>query len=106
MSLSMGLRSWWESLIRPRAPRPTHLQLVMYTRSGCHLCESAWNELLEVQKRHGFELSAIDVDDDPELAASFGEVVPVITVNGKVYFRGGINRALLIRLIRAESRRR
>jgi hypothetical protein len=78
----------------------------MYTRSGCHLCEGAWIELLEVQKRHEFSLSAVDVDDDPELAARFGEEVPVITVNGKVRFRGGLNRALLIRLIRAEGRQR
>jgi glutaredoxin len=105
MGLSMGLFSWWQSLIRRRPPRPTHLQLVMYTRSGCHLCATAWIELLEAQKRHGFALSAIDVDSDPQLTARFGEEVPVITLNGKVRFRGGLNRALLIRLIRAEGRR-
>jgi glutaredoxin len=105
MGLSMGLSSWWQSLVRRRAPQPTHLQLVMYTRSGCHLCESAWIELLEAQKRHGFALSAVDVDDDPELAARFGDDVPVITLNGKVRFRGRLNRALLTRLIRAEERR-
>ena len=70
------------------------------------MCQSAWTELLEAQKRHGFALSAVDVDDDPNLAARFGEEVPVITLNGKVRFRGGLNRALLIRLIRAEGRQR
>ena len=77
----------------------------MYTRSGCHLCDTAWIELLEAQKRHGFALAAVDVDSDPQLTARFGEEVPVITLNGKVRFRGGLNRALLIRLIRAEGRR-
>jgi glutaredoxin len=101
----MRLSSWWQLLVRGRSARPAHLKLIMYTRSGCHLCEGAWIELLEAQKRHGFALSAVDVDNDPELAARFGEDVPVITVNDKVHFRGGLNRALLIRLIRAEGRR-
>src|SRR6266849_5169551 len=99
MGLSMGLSSWRRWLRRGRALPPTHIQLIMYTRSGCHLCETAWIELLEAQKRHAFALSAVDVDDDPQLAARFGEQVPVITINGKVRFRGGLNRTLLIRLI-------
>jgi glutaredoxin len=78
----------------------------MYTRSGCHLCETAWIELLEAEKRHGFALSAVDVDEDPELTARFGDEVPVITLNGKVRFRGGLNRALLNRLLDAERRQR
>lgn len=68
------------------------------------MCESAWIVLLEIQRRYQFALSAVDVDDDPELAARFGEEVPVITMNGKVRFRGGLNRALLIRLLCAEMR--
>jgi hypothetical protein len=76
----------------------------MYTRSGCHLCEIAWIELLKAQKHHGFALSAVDVDEDPKLTAQFGDEVPVITLNGKVRFRGGLNRALLNRLLGAEGR--
>lgn len=46
----------------------------------------------------------IDIDTDPELVARYDEQVPVVTVNGKERFRGGINRVLLNRLFRAESR--
>jgi hypothetical protein len=45
----------------------------------------------------------IDVDSDPELAAEFGESVPVVTVNGKVRFRGCVSPVLLDRLLRMEA---
>ena len=52
------------------------------------------------QSHRGFALEAVDVDTDPQLAARFGECVPVVTVNGKVRFRGKVNGVLLRRLLR------
>ena len=92
------LRSWW----RPR--RLQAVQVVMYTRQGCHLCEDAWRVLQEEQRRHGFQLQAVDVDADPELAARYGLCVPVVTVDGQVRFRGALNRVLLARLLRRQGR--
>jgi len=75
----------------------------MYTRRGCHLCDDAWAELEKAQRSHGFVLESQDVDDDPALAARFGDRVPVVTVNGEVRFRGGVNAVLLDRLLEAEA---
>jgi hypothetical protein len=61
--------------------------------------------LLEAQRSYGFGLTSIDIDCDPDLAARFGEEVPVVEVNGKIRFRGGLNRVLLARFIDAEKRR-
>jgi glutaredoxin len=83
----------------------SRLQVVMYTRQGCHLCEEAWTQLVRTRRRYGFVLEQIDVDGDPALAMRYGEVVPVVTVNGKVRFRGGINVVLLERLFVAETRK-
>jgi glutaredoxin len=80
------------------------VEVVMYTRRGCHLCEVAWECLQEARRRHGFALAARDVDADPALAAEYGDCVPVVTVNGKVRFRGAVNPVLLERLLRAEAR--
>ena len=86
---------------RRRRTEPT--RVVMYTRHGCHLCEEAWRLLEEVQGRYALELEAVDVDGDPELVRLHGERVPVVLVNGQERFRGGLNRALLERLLRAEG---
>jgi glutaredoxin len=74
----------------------------MYTRKGCHLCDIAWEILTRAQNQYGFLIETQDVDSDPVLAEQFGQVVPVVLVNGKVRFRGRINDVLLERLLEAE----
>src|SRR5262245_6506430 len=91
------LRKWWHGR---RTRRLEHVRVVMYTRQGCHLCEDA-RRLLECQQRqYGFALAAIDVDTDADLTARYGLEVPVVTVDGKVRFRGIVNEHLLERLLR------
>ena len=92
-------RTWF----RRRPPPAFHL--IMYTRQGCHLCEDAWRLLVDEQEKYGFTLEQTDVDSDDRLRAEFGEQVPVVTVNGQVRFRGGVNKVLLHRLLQAGTRR-
>jgi glutaredoxin len=75
----------------------------MYTRQGCHLCEAAWELLEDAQRRHGFSLEKVDIDTDPALVAEHGLHVPVVSVNGRVRFRGVVNAVLLRRLFDAEE---
>jgi hypothetical protein len=75
-------------------------RIVLFTRQGCHLCDHAWTFLVQEQKRVGFDLTVIDIDTDPVLAARHGLEVPVVTVNGQIRFRGQINRVLWQRLWR------
>ena len=77
----------------------------MYTRQGCHLCEDAWDILQTAQKKYAFRLQQIDVDTDAALAEQYGLLVPVVTVDGEVRFRGKVNAVLLHRLLRARSAR-
>jgi len=100
----MGLTGWWDWVRGRAAARLEGLRIEMYTRRGCHLCETAWEQLQAAQKHYGFVLTAVDVDGAPELAARYGECVPVVTVNGRVRFRGRVNPVLLARLLRAEAR--
>ncbi len=39
-------------------------------------------------QKHGFTLTAVDVDADPALAEQYGECVPVVAIDGKVRFPG------------------
>lgn len=88
----------WLTFWRP-GKRRTECNIVMYTRQGCHLCEQAWQQLQQARKRHGFALRQMDIDNDPELAREYAECVPVVTIDGKVRFRGSVNRVLLERLL-------
>ena len=46
----------------------------------------------------------VDIDADPGLRARYDTTVPVVAVDGKVRFKGVVNRVLLERLLWAESR--
>jgi glutaredoxin len=91
----------WRDWLRLGRKKPclADWRIVMYTRQGCHLCETAWGLLADEQRRHGFALEKVDVDTDPALAAEHGLHVPVVAVNGKVRFRGVVNPVLLRRLL-------
>jgi hypothetical protein len=80
------------------------VKVVLYTRRGCHLCEDAWQLLAAEQAAWGFALCSMDVDTDAALVAEHGDWVPVVAVNGRVRFRGRVNRVLLRRLLRALAR--
>jgi glutaredoxin len=103
--ISALLSRWFARWGRQPRPALEHLQFLLYTRRGCHLCENAWRRLQEAQRQYGFGLAEVDIDSDPELVARHGNQVPVVTVNGKVRFRGAVNDVLLARLLYAESTR-
>ena len=98
----------WRWPWKRRRPPPDlgHLEMILYTRVGCHLCETAWECLCRAQHRYRFAVTVVDVDTDPVLAARHGDSVPVVTVNGQVRFRGAVNPVLLARLLEAEAARR
>jgi glutaredoxin len=61
------------------------MNVVLYTRDGCHLCEEARETILALRDSdHGFELREIDIDADDELHARFLERIPVVEVDGEV----------------------
>lgn len=82
------------------------MTIVIYTRDGCHLCDDAHRLLIARQSRFDFELTSVDVDADPELAARFGDRVPVVVVDGRERFSGNVPPALLDRLLAGGGRLR
>jgi len=99
--ISWFFRWYWHRRLTGLA----HLRVVLYTRAGCHLCEAAWNFLDAEQRQYRFALESVDVDSEPELANRYGVEVPVVSVNGKIRFRGGVNPVLWKRLLRGEAAR-
>jgi len=74
------------------------MNIVVYTRDGCHLCDDA----IALLRRHGHEPQLIDIDTDPQLRERYNICVPVVEIDGKERFRGRINEVLLTRLLSAK----
>ena len=82
-----------------------HLTMTVYTRAGCGCCHKAIDLLKRYQGKHRFRIEEVDVDSDPALAARYGTAVPVVSIGGKVRFKGVVAPVLLERLLLAETGR-
>ena len=60
-------------------------RVLLYTRTGCHLCEGAREVVVQVASEAGADWAEVDIDAGPEapaLQARYGEFVPVVLVDG------------------------
>ncbi len=78
-------------------------RLVLYTRSGCHLCEIAKGKLDRARREEDFDLEEVDIDSDPELIARYGTRIPVVTVDGAFAFEHRVVLEDLLRWLRYDS---
>ena len=54
------------------------MQLTLYYREGCHLCEVMLQALRGLQSDMEFEVSLVDIDREPDLRQRYDEWVPVL----------------------------
>lgn len=52
--------------------------LVLYQRSGCHLCDDMRDELEQLRDEWAFSLALVDVDASEEMCSRYGHLVPVL----------------------------
>ena len=71
------------------------MDVILYTRTGCHLCDIA----LATLREHGLEPVLQDIDADDKLREQFDVCVPVVTIDGKIRFRGKVDPILLKRFL-------
>jgi glutaredoxin len=57
--------------------------VTIYSRHGCHLCESAIETLQSLQDELNFEIEIIYIDGDEKLEKLYGEQVPVTHIGGE-----------------------
>ena len=72
----------------------------LLTRAGCSLCEKAAARLAEVADDLGFAVTAIDVDaaaaaGDPTLRAEYGDLLPVVLLDGVQHSYWEVDEAAL-----------
>ncbi|HKJ28556.1 MAG TPA: DUF2085 domain-containing protein [Anaerolineales bacterium] len=56
------------------------LDVTFYTRKNCSLCDEAKELLDHLQAEIPHTLAVVDIDEDPDLVALYGEKVPVVAV--------------------------
>jgi glutaredoxin len=71
------------------------VQIDIYSRPGCHLCDDAKEIIERVQARFPFSLRVIDIETDPALEKAYGEQIPVVFINGNKAFKYFIDESEL-----------
>ncbi len=71
--------------------------LTVYLRRHCHLCERMLRALEPWREAHELALDLVDVDEDPVLAARFGDRVPVLAAGEQVLAEFFLDEAVLAR---------
>jgi len=89
---------------RWRAPAGRPLPLLLHTRRDCHLCDVMKAEIREVSRRIPVELTEVDIDTDPELVERYGRSIPVLSIAGRVAFKGRLTAADLERKLERRAR--
>ena len=59
------------------------IEVSIYSRSNCHLCEVALEVLNQMRSELDFNITKILIDGNLELEEKYGEQVPVILINDK-----------------------
>jgi len=63
------------------------IQIDIYSRPGCHLCDEAKDFIDRVRKRHAFAVRVINIEEDPALESAYGTEIPVVFINGSKAFK-------------------
>jgi glutaredoxin len=79
-------------------------EVTLYTKPGCHLCESVEQVIAEVQSRIPFEFTSRNILDDPQDLERYQVLIPVVIVDGREIARYRLSAAQLEAALQAKSR--
>jgi glutaredoxin-like protein DUF836 len=81
------------------------IRLRLLSRPGCHLCEEMRRDVDALLAEEPRTWEEVDVDSDPELAARYGDSIPILFVNDRLFAMIRLPRlAAALRLRRAAAR--
>ncbi len=81
------------------------INVTLYTRKDCHLCEQIKTDLEALQEDIPHRLVEVDIDGDPSLQSAFGEFIPVVEI-GPYRLKAPITRQELHMTLGAATDRR
>jgi uncharacterized membrane protein len=56
------------------------IEVIFYSRQGCHLCEQARTDLDALKADLPFTLKVVDVDQDEKLKNAYGHILPIVEI--------------------------
>lgn len=78
--------------------------LTLYSRPGCHLCDTMKDVVAEIAREEPVTLREVDITGDKRLERRFGAEIPVLAQGERVLARGRTTRTALLESLRNVAR--
>jgi glutaredoxin len=76
-------------------------EVVVYSRSGCHLCDVVKETLKRAQAKADFAWREVDIDTDPQLRQEYNDQIPVVFIDGRKAFKYHMSEDHFLRALAA-----
>ena len=73
--------------------------VVVYSRKGCHLCDTVKQTLTQIQGQADFQWREVDIDADPQLHWKYNDEVPVVFIDGRKAFKYRMDAQQFLRML-------
>jgi len=80
-------------------PAQSPVQLNLYTRHGCHLCEDMEQAVSELVAELDFVTEIIPIDNNAELEQDYGHRVPVLMMGDNLICEYFLDKVALVQAI-------
>jgi glutaredoxin len=78
------------------------MHVTIYTKPGCHLCEAVEQVIERVRREVPFDLIKRNILDDPQDQETYGELIPVVLLEGREIARYRMTEAQLRAALQAK----
>jgi len=78
------------------------IEVVVYSKPGCCLCEDIKEKLKRLQTSHPFNLREVNILEDPVAHQKFKEEIPVVFINGKKAFKYYLNEEQFLKRLESD----
>ncbi len=78
------------------------INVTLYTKDGCHLCDEVAGKLADLQERYPHRLTEVDITEDDDLFRRYRYAIPVVHV-GDVELRAPITEEELVGALHTAS---
>ncbi len=80
------------------------IDVTLYTKDGCHLCEEVAGKLNDLKERYPHRLTMVDITEEDALFRRYRYAIPVVQI-GDAELRAPINEGELAEALRMAGQR-
>jgi len=77
------------------------IEVVVYSKPDCCLCDEVKAKLETLQSSHAFNLREVNILEDPEAFQKFEEEIPVVFINRKKAFKYYLDEKQFLRRLKS-----